>query len=101
MRTGNVVKLKSGNIIIVVSVSDDVTRWVSFEYENMSGTTRNKSYTETKTCWECVENGTDSDCETCKGTGEFEKTYDGMEGSILLASNVKEYIMKKLTKNWF
>ena len=44
-KTGNVVK-HHGSIIIITEVHDDVTHWISFDSENCSGITRNKSYIE-------------------------------------------------------
>ena len=104
--TGNVVKMKSGYIVIVTEVTDDTTRWISFGASNVSGTTQNKSYTEDAMCWNCNTNddpdgnGPDCDCENCKGTGRFKKTIKGMNKAKFLADNVQDYIINKLTKNF-
>ena len=101
-RTGNVVK-HHGSIIIITEVHDDVTHWISFDSENCSGVTQNKTYKRDELCWGCGINdgeGRDNDCETCHGTGHYEATIKGMDTAKCLAGNVKEYILNRLTKNF-
>jgi DnaJ-class molecular chaperone len=97
-RTGNVVRLKSGSIVIVTKVTDDYTHWISFDYANSSGGTKNITYDEITSCWDCDES--DETCETCHGTGEYTRTVYGMDEAVRLADNVKEFIIKGLTKNF-
>lgn len=108
--TGNVVKLEGGSIVIVVgertvnyaTKKSVITDWVSFDSENVSGATPNKTEMEDKTCYCDEGNGGEYDefCETCKGTGTYESERTGMDKAKFLASNVKSYIMKRLTKNF-
>lgn len=107
--TGNVYKLKDSILVIITgsrSGRDTKTRgelwdWVSFEHSNMSGCTYEKAETKTESCpCELAYGWVDEDCEDCRGTGEVEVTYDGMEDATYLADNVKEYILDRLTNNF-
>ena len=103
MRTGNVIRLKGGSIVIVSNVRSDTTQWVSFNSENCSGITNNKTTIENEMCWNCDTNDSDTpdtECEFCKGTGYYEKERDGIDKATFLADNVKSYILKALTKNF-
>lgn len=100
---GNIIKLKTGSIVIVSKTTSDLTYWVSFDSENCSGVTKNKSCIENSMCWTCDINAGGSpgyDCKDCKGTGYYDENVPGIDKSILLATNVKEYIIKSLTKNF-
>lgn len=101
-RIGNVVKTAYGSIVIITKVNDDITSWVSFSYSNSSGATKNKTHMRATTCFCCEKNDGeyDSECEDCKGTGEYEKEIMGMDAAEYLADNVKEYILDSLTKNF-
>lgn len=105
--TGNVVKLSNGSIVIVV---DKITNtkgklcisWISFDAEKCSGITNIEPYTTINTCFchEHNEGEYDKDCLDCKGFGSYSKLNNGMVGSVILGSSVKEYIIKSLTKNF-
>ncbi len=99
--TGNVVKLKNGSIVIVAGINTDfnnkeVVRWISFDYANVSGSTNTKSYNKIRECF-C---GNDEDCENCKGSGKYTEVIEGFDDAVFLGSNVKDYIIKSLTKNF-
>lgn len=101
-RTGNIFKLY-GNINIVVSVDDKLTRWISFDSSNCTGVTKNETYFENEMCWDCDTNANDYidyECKVCKGTGEYKKERLGMDKAEFLADNCKAYIMERLTKNF-
>ena len=101
-RTGNVFKLHN-SMCIVTRVNKETTEWVSFEYENMSGSFSNKSHTKKAMCWNCETNSSeyaDYECETCKGSGEFDEKILGMDAATMLAPNVKKYIISKLLGNF-
>jgi len=106
--TGNVVKLKSGFIIIVTdhdredSKGNKCVWWVSFDSENCSGLTRIEPFMRSTVCFcnEHNEGEYNEECEDCKGTGSYLVRHDGMEGAIILGSSVKSYIIKSLTKNF-
>jgi hypothetical protein len=101
-RTGNVFKLYD-SLCIVTRVNKDTTDWVSFDYENMSGSYSNKTYMRNEMCWNCETNSSDYadyDCETCKGSGEYKKEILGMDVAKMLAPNVKKYIISKLLGNF-
>jgi hypothetical protein len=105
--TGNVVKTKEGYMLIVTKVTtnykkEDYIEWVSFGSSNVSGGTKVKSGLESRTCF-CIENNDgeyDSECEDCKGTGSYKIMVAGMEEATIVGRNVKEYIIKSLTKNF-
>lgn len=104
---GNIVKLNSGSIVIISNKrknhkNEDCVEWVSFDSDNCSGTTNIKPFFRSQACF-CIEHNEgeyDKECEDCKGTGSYQVKNDGMEGAIVLGSNVKEYIVKSLTKNF-
>ena len=103
-KTGNVIKLKgSDSIVIVSNVDSKMTNWISFDSSGCSGGTKNKTGTEKTMCWSCdINDGgdIDYDCEDCKGTGEYDKIVYGADKAKFLADNVKEYIIESLTKNF-
>jgi len=100
--TGNVFMLHD-SIGIVYRVDSESTHWVSFSYERSSGVTPNVTKTRQEQCWSCTTNDSDEPdyfCENCKGTGYFDTEHIGMDRAILLAPNVKQYILERLTKNF-
>jgi DnaJ-class molecular chaperone len=106
-RTGNVVKLSSGSIVIITENSktfkgEDCVMWVSFDAANCSGITNIEPFMRGETCFCCEGNGGeyDEECEDCKGSGSYLIRHSGMEGAALLGSTVKAYILKSLTKNF-
>lgn len=116
-RTGNIVRLangsdeSNGSIVIInryrtieLSFSDNyrVVDWISFNSSNCSGCTRVDTVKENEMCWECSTNDgrEDSECENCKGTGNYIATKKGMDKAVVLADNAKAYILKNLTKNF-
>jgi len=100
--TGNVVKLDTGSIVIVTSSDKESTKWIDFSHSNCSGLTKEKTHQLKRQCF-CFEDNNgdiDSECTNCKGTGEFEIEVSGMDKAERLGENVKEYIIKSLTKNF-
>ncbi len=61
-----------------------------------------KNHEREEQCYDCDAHigYPQSDCKTCKGKGTYSKTVLGMESAELLASNVKEYIMDRVLKNF-
>lgn len=103
MNTGNIVKLYGGSLVIITRIDTNITHWISFDSSGCSGATKNKTFIEDAMCWTCgINDGGDIeyDCECCKGTGYYKKTIHGMDKAKVLADNVKEYIVKRLTKNF-
>lgn len=103
-RTGNVIKSPYGTICIVTNCTDDYVSWVSFSSENSSGGGSLEDTTRNETCY-CNENydygnNYDPECSDCKGSGGYEVKVLGYKRSELLASCVKDYILKRLTKNF-
>ena len=109
-RTGNIVQLKGGNMVIITgertigNAEYKVMDWVSFEYENHSGSTPFvTTYLAKRMCWECdINDGgeTDMSCE-CKGTGWVSSEVPGMDQAKYLAPNAKTYITDRLLRDWF
>ena len=105
-KSGNVFKLYDSLCIVTGERTVNgkkVTDWVSFESENVSGTTSNETELINETCWECDTNDSeyrDYDCEYCKGTGTYKKERLGMDRATYLAPNVKKYIIDKLLGNF-
>ncbi len=97
--TGNVIKTKYGHIEIVTDAKEDYIKTVFFDVTSASAGHRLKDYDIKKRCYCNEGHGDDPSCE-CKGTGEYTQTIYGFEHAELLASNVKEYILDRLTKNF-
>ena len=102
-KTGNVVKLSSGYLVIISEVTSVGASWVSFNTTNSSGFTKAITLIDKIPC-NCIYNNDDGlyeeDCEDCKGTGTYVVVRDGMDKAKVVGENVKEYIIKKLTKNF-
>lgn len=110
-KTGNVVRLKGGGIVILTgyrtmklenSPSYRVMDWVSFNHSNTSGGTREFTIDEECMCWECGINdgGAPEGCKTCNDTGRYMGKRYGMDKAERLAGSVKDYILSRLTKNF-
>lgn len=103
-KTGNVIRVRPDfELEIVTSVNSDTISTIFFNHSNSSATRKLKTYTKDELCWDCdINDGGTSDveCETCKGTGTYTKTIEGAENAEIIASTVKEFIMKALTKNF-
>ena len=104
---GNVVEIRRGYIVIITKNSETYKKeacveWVSFDSANCSGITNIEPFDRGETCFCCEDNEGkyDKECKDCKGTGSYMVRHDGMEGAVILGSNVKEYIIKSLTKNF-
>ena len=100
-RTGNIVKLEDGSIVIVSNVTEKLTHWISFNTDGSSGATPNITTTEKEMCWECDINdggSGDENCTNCKDTGHYMAVIHGMDKATLLGSCVKDYIIDSLTK---
>lgn len=106
--TGNVVKTKYGNIIIITKVGtgrvnpdDDYYNWISFDSSNCSGGTYYTTTGKTVCCDDvCGNRCEDEDCSYCGGTGTYAKTEYGLDQATLLGDNVKDYIIKSISKNF-
>lgn len=109
MEIGNVVRLKSGSVVVLTKFStaknylDDTTyECVSFDYykeRNNSGVTRLIGYNSTEPC-SCWYDSSfrfyhasepDYDCEKCNGSGEVLRYVSGLNDATFLAVNVIEY----------
>lgn len=109
-KTGNVVRLHNeygkGSVVVITEVRDDITHFVFIDASNCSGALKNKTYKASEMCWNCNTNddpdgnGPDYDCENCHGSGEYMKTWYGMDKAKYLADNVKDYILDRLTKKF-
>lgn len=103
MRIGNVVKLKNNNLVIITNVTDEHVRYVYFSSSNCSGGSDMKTKSREEMCWDCdINDGGDADieCETCHGTGYYTAEIAGMDQAVVLADNVKDYIIGRLTQNF-
>jgi len=105
-RTGNVFKLNNYLHIVTGERTINgrkITDWVSFDFENVSGSTPNETEIKKEMCWECDTNDSeyaDYECENCKGTGYYDDERLGMDKAIYLAPNVKKYIIDKMLGNF-
>lgn len=99
-RTGNVVRLKTKNLVIITDVRENTTSWVSFDSENCSGVSQNKTETKPRPCGCNYGVPGNFDCEQCRGTGTYQETVYGMNDAKVLADCVKDYIQKRLLKNF-
>lgn len=100
MKTGNVVRLSDGYLVIITNVNKDTTQWVSFSSSNSSGVTRNKSYNRTETCYDCSDVEVDTECELCKGEVSYKENIDGMDKATIEARSVKDFIISRTMKNF-
>lgn len=113
-RSGNVIKLKTGAVVIVsnyrtvktINSEYEVLDWISFETDNVSGTTKIKTTTEEYVTY-VDEDG--EECNFCGGMcgdncGMTRKRVTneipGIDQATYLASSCKEYIINTLTKGF-
>lgn len=100
--TGNVIKTPYNDVVIVTNCNDDTVSWIPIDSSNCSGISKLKDHKRNEACF-CIEGNDgeyDEDCENCKGKGSYDVDVPGYEKSKVLASNVKEYILKGLTKGF-
>ena len=106
-KTGNIVKLPTGDTIIIVGYrtinttneSYDVCDWVSYTASNVAGCTRTETHSNESMCWECdINDGgrPDESCECCEGTGYYTETIEGMDRATYLGDNARDYVIGKL-----
>jgi hypothetical protein len=107
-QTGNVIRLKDDtSIVIVVKYTYEYIEWIPINYANTTGHTKLSTYTKEVDCRNCDKNdggvGLDSngeECQQCLMTGRYKQIFYGAEEAEFIASNVKEYIINSLTKNF-
>jgi hypothetical protein len=103
-RDGNVIKAPGGDLWIVIDVNDDVISAVSFDCENCSATQKLDDHERNETCHcgDCPEyqGEPQEDCEDCHGTGRYTKKIKGWRHSKIVASTVKEFIMKGVKRQF-
>jgi len=114
-KSGNVVKLATGSLVIIVryrhiesntwpnnpEFNYPVCDYVYVNHSNMSGCSRVETVTKTEQCSCSLVNGRPiEDCEDCNGTGSYEHTDYGMDRAELVASNVKSWITDTLTNKF-
>tara|TARA_Y100000389_G_C17065768_1_gene319520 strand:- start:122 stop:430 length:309 start_codon:yes stop_codon:yes gene_type:complete len=100
MITGNVVRLSGGHLVIITNVDGERTGWVSFSCSNSSGVTRNISYKITETCYDCRDVERDKNCCLCGGEVQYVESIDGMDKATVEASSVKDWITRRLLKDF-
>ena len=98
-KIGNVIKTKYDHVEIVIEVKDEYINTIFMDSSNSSAGHKFEDYKINKRCY-CFGYGLASGCKDCKGTGEYEKTIYGYKHATLLASDVKQYILDRLTKNF-
>lgn len=116
-KPGNIIKLQDGLIVIVYSYRTvksskteyEVVDWISFDMENIRGCTKVKSHTEKEKVFideEVFIDDEDNVCESCETLCDtctsklIDVEYPGMDKAKFIASNVKSYIIDKLTTNF-
>jgi len=104
-RTGNVVKSYYGGLVIITNVrgtdENPYYDWVSFDSSNCSGGSYHNTERKEEYCYdECGHICEDPECSVCNGTGKYIDIRYGMDSAKYLADNVKDYILKGLTKNF-
>lgn len=108
-KTGNVVRLASGMIVIINKYrtvetkyrSYEVVDYISLDMTNVAGSVPVESTTEEEELFS--EDGDKCNCEIlCSGCDRkiIKTTRHGINDATFLASNVKKYILKRLTKNF-
>lgn len=95
--TGNVIKTAYGSIEIVTDVRDDgYTTTIPIDYTNSSAGYQAKSYEVEEWCdWYCTG------CEYCDEGKPYKRTVFGMDKATLVASTIKEWIIKSSTHKFF
>ena len=113
-RGGNVVKDPHGYIVIITGdrvsenfengkVKDRYYSTIPFDYTNSFGGFWEADFKRNQSCFCCetTENGNYDDyCEDCHGTGSYKIDVLGASHAKLLGETVKDYIIKRLTKNF-
>ena len=89
--TGEVWKLKNNILVIIYEITEDGAGWVAFGSSNFSGFTHNETQKVSQTFY------LDS-----YGVNQGERLVDkpGFDQAKYLAENVKDYILKRLLKNF-
>jgi len=114
-RTGNVVKLAQGSLVIISGyrrvesktrpntkeLNYQVCDYVYVDHENTSSCSKLVTNVKTEKCSCDMAHGeTMEDCEDCDGTGSYEHTDHGMDNATLIATNVKSWIIDTLTNKF-
>lgn len=113
-RSGNVVLDPYGSIVIITDervsenhengkIKDRYYSCIFFDYANSRGGFWESDFKRNRPCFCCegTENGDyDEECEDCKGTGSYKVNIKGASHAKLLGETVKDYITKRLTKNF-
>jgi hypothetical protein len=110
MRTGNVVMRGSDNLkslCILTEVTEKTVRWVSFSHDGSSGTSESYDHERDGVCG-CYGGPNDpfgnhnpiEDCPDCNGSGYVKYIEPGFIHNKVLASNCKDYILRRLLKKF-
>ena len=114
-RTGNVVRLESGTLVIICgyrhissrqwpndpNLNYDVCDYIFVEHSNSSGSSRVDKITKEEDCsCELVNGYIEDDCEDCGGSGKCIVTYYGMENAILVAPTIQEWITNVMLRGF-
>ena len=91
-KTGNVIRDYYGNLLIVVDVREDHLNYLFVNFSNASGGMSLKNHEEEDTC-NCGYVG----CEQCDEGKRVFKTVHGAEDAVLVADNIKDWILDNLT----
>lgn len=110
-KTGNVVRLESGSLVVICgyryissrqwpndpNLNYDVCDYIFVEHSNSSGSSRVDKITKEEWCCCNLQNGYhEDDCEDCGGSGKFISTDNGMEKATLVAPSIKDWISNTL-----
>jgi hypothetical protein len=98
--TGNVIEDPSGNKWIVSDTTDTHIHAVAFDAENCSAVQPLEDWLDSRTCHGCLDHGPDLGCETCHGTMSYDVNVKGWKRSKVLATNVRDFILKGVKKTW-
>lgn len=102
---GNVIKTYRGDklpgeVEIVIESSKESITTIPIDATNMRCHHKEKDVKIEHRC-ECEYGGcTDCYCKKCNGTGYYTSTNYGYDKAKILASNVQEYIVRSLMKNF-
>ncbi len=98
---GNVIQINDNDPEIIIDVQHQYIVTIPIDMSNVTITHNKKTQKRREQCW----NDTDaefgkyeSDCPYCHGTGYYMKTIYGMDKAIILASNIKEFMVNKIIK---